>query len=57
MNPANDIIEGSYRVISTRDPSSRPFRSSPNRRRAVARIVLWNLALLVVVIFTPVILG
>ena len=57
MIPANDIIEGSYRVVSTRDPSSRPFSKSPNRQRAVARIILWNLVLFAGVIYIPIFLG
>jgi len=56
MTPANDIIEGSYRVVSTRDPSSQPFRNSPNRQRAVARIIFWNLVLFTAVIYIPILL-
>lgn len=51
---AHDIIEGSYRVVWTRDmPSDRP---SPNRRRAIARMVFWNLALVAAVIALPLVM-
>ena len=55
--PANDIIEGSFRVISTRDPSGQPLRKSPNRQRAVARMVFWNVVLFAAVIYGPILLG
>jgi hypothetical protein len=52
---AHDIIEGSFRVIGTRDvPTARP---SPNRRRAIARMVVWNLALMAVVVALPLMTG
>jgi hypothetical protein len=57
MTHANDIIEGSYRVVSTSDPSSRPFSKSPNRQRAVARIIFWNLVLFTAVIYLPILVG
>lgn len=48
---AHEIIEGSYRVVWTRDlPSDRP---SPNRRRAIARMVVWNVALVAAAIGLP----
>lgn len=50
---ASDIIEGSYRVISTRNLS---WRTSPNRRRAVARMAVWNLALFAAVIAVPLVM-
>jgi hypothetical protein len=48
---ADDVIEGACRVIWTRDPPT--LRSSPNRRRAVARLVVWNLALTAAVVALP----
>jgi len=57
MIPANDIIEGSCRVISTRGLSNRPFRQSPNRQRAVARIIFWNAGLFAAVVYIPILLG
>ena len=57
MKPADDIIEGSWRVIDTRDLPSRPFSKSPNRQRAVARIVCWNLILFGAVIYLPILVG
>jgi hypothetical protein len=44
-------------VISTRGLSSRPFRQSPNRRRAVARIIFWNAGLFAAVVYIPILLG
>jgi hypothetical protein len=51
MTPTDDIIEGEFRVISTGEPL--PRRKSPNRRRTVARIALWNLAALIAAVFAP----
>jgi hypothetical protein len=51
--PAHDVIEASFRVVSTRDLPRRP---SPNRRRAAARIVLWNVALMAAVVGLPILL-
>ena len=48
-----DVIEGSFRVVSTRDLKPRP---SPNRQRAVARIVLWNVGLMAAVVALPILL-
>jgi len=39
---AQDVIEGEFRVVASR-PLPRPFRLSPNRQRAAARILIWNL--------------
>lgn len=50
------ILEGSYRVVSTEVLPVKP-RRSPNRERAVARIVLWNFAFAAAVVFLPQILG
>jgi hypothetical protein len=51
------VIEGSFRVVATRDlPAARPFRSSPNRRRAAARIAFWNLAVTIAVVGLPIVL-
>lgn len=52
-HPSTDVIEGSFRVVSTRDVSRRP---SPNRRRKVARIVVWNVALMAAVVALPILL-
>ena len=57
MTPATDIIEGSFRVVASRDPAERPFRNSPNRQRTVARIVFWNAVCFAAVIFLPVLAG
>jgi hypothetical protein len=46
------IIEGSFRVVATHVETR---RNSPNRRRAAARIVVWNLAFVVAVIAIPLI--
>jgi hypothetical protein len=51
---STDIIEGSYRVVSTRVVTA---RRSPNRDRLVARIALWNGALLMAAVFLPQLLG
>ena len=49
-----DFIEGAYRVVSIVDlPPSRP---SPNRRRAAARIVFWNVAVMAAVVVVPILL-
>lgn len=48
-----DVIEGSFRVVSTSDVARRP---SPNRRRAATRIVLWNIALMAAAIALPILL-
>jgi hypothetical protein len=50
---APDLIEGSYRVVSTADLPRRP---SPNRRRAAARIVLWNVAFMAAAVALPILL-
>lgn len=47
---APEIIEGEFRVIASRDLPRRP---SPNRRRAVARILCWNAIFVGVVLLTP----
>jgi hypothetical protein len=48
-----DIIEGSFRVVAERAP---PRRASPNRRRAAARIALWNTVLMLAVVAIPILL-
>jgi hypothetical protein len=48
-----DIIEASFRVVSTRPLQQRP---SPNRRRAAARIVFWNVAIMCAVVALPILL-
>ena len=52
---ANDIIEGAFTVVASRDMpiETRSFKNSPNRRRLAARIVLWNFALAFVVVGLP----
>ncbi len=45
-----EIIEGAYRVVATADASA---RVSPNRRRAAARIVVWNVIGMVAVVALP----
>lgn len=53
-SPASDIIEGEFRVLATRDePVRRTFRNSPNLRRALARIFVWNCALVALVVGLP----
>lgn len=47
---ASDVIEAPFRVVST----DLPRRASPNRRRAAARIVLWNFALLAAIVALPI---
>jgi hypothetical protein len=49
-SPAADIIEGEFRVIASREAVRRP---SPNRRRAVARILCWNAIFVGVVLAVP----
>jgi hypothetical protein len=52
-----DFIEGAYRVVSIVDlPPSQPTRPSPNRRRAAARIVFWNVAVMAAVVVVPILL-
>lgn len=51
----HDVIEGSFRVISTLDPIAPP-RRSPNRRRAAMRIAFWNSALLIALVAAPLVL-
>jgi len=48
-----DVIEGSFRLVSTRDLPRRP---SPNRQRAVARIVFWNVAFMAAIVAMPILL-
>jgi len=48
-----DVIEGSFRVVATRDAPKRP---SPNRQREVARIVFWNVAMMAAVVALPILL-
>ena len=49
------VIEGDFRVVATRELPTAPksFRSSPNRRRAAARIVFWNVAVVAVAVGLP----
>jgi hypothetical protein len=51
-----DIIEGSFRVVSSRPVRARGW-ASPGTRRTVARIVLWNCVVVVAVVFVPQLLG
>ena len=52
--PDQTIIEGDFRVVATRElPAAKSFRNSPNRRRAAARIVFWNVAVVVAAIGLP----
>lgn len=48
--PAADIIEGEFRVIASRAAARRP---SPNRRRAVVRILCWNAIFVGVALAVP----
>jgi hypothetical protein len=48
---APDIIEGSFRVVSTVDLKP---RRSPKRDRLVARIVFWNVAGMIAVVALPI---
>ena len=51
---AQPIIEGEFRVVATRVASVRkPFSKSPNRQRAVARIMFWNAALVGLAVVIP----
>ena len=56
------VIEGTFRLIAerelpTRTASARPARKSPNRQRAVARIVFWNLAVVFAAVVLPYLIG
>lgn len=48
---APQIIEGTFRVVATRDAQAP--RKSPNRQRQVARMVFWNSAMLVALVVAP----
>jgi hypothetical protein len=48
-----DIIEGSFRVVSTDDLKP---RRSPKRDRLVARIVFWNVTAMIAVVALPILL-
>ncbi|MEW5685318.1 MAG: hypothetical protein AB1942_10395 [Pseudomonadota bacterium] len=48
--PPPDIIEGTFRVVATTELAP---RGSPNRRRAAARIVIWNILALAVFLALP----
>ena len=50
-HPEAEIIEGEFRVIASRPIPAR--RNSPNRRRLIARIALWNAAGVLALIFLP----
>ena len=50
-------IEGSYRVVATAVmPAGKP-RRSPNRERAVARIVFWNCTFMAALVVLPQLFG
>jgi len=50
------IIEGSFTVVASRVlPAQR--RKSPNRQRAVARIVFWNLTVAFAAVALPYLIG
>jgi hypothetical protein len=52
-----DVIEGAFRVVAIADlPAPGAARASPNRRRAVARIVFWNLAVVAAAVVLPILL-
>ena len=51
-----DIIEGSFRVVSSRPIPARGW-ASPGARRMVARIVLWNCVLVLALVFAPQLIG
>ena len=46
-----DLIEGSFRLVSSQ---TLPHRLSPNRQRAVARMVFWNVAFMVAIVAMPI---
>jgi len=48
---STDVIEGSFRLVSSQ---TLPHRPSPNRQRAVARMVFWNVALMVAIVAMPI---
>jgi len=48
-----DVIEGSFRVVATSDLKP---RRSPNRARAVARLVVWNVTMMAAVVVLPIVL-
>ena len=50
-HPQADVIEGVFRVVASRPLA--PLRKSPNRRRLVARIALWNAAAVLAVVLVP----
>ena len=50
-HPESDVIEGVFRVVASRPLP--PLRKSPNRRRLVARIALWNAAAVLAVVLAP----
>ena len=50
-DPETDVIEGEFRVVSTRR-LPHP-RKSPNRRRLIARVAIWNAAAVLAVVLIP----
>jgi hypothetical protein len=46
-----DVIEGEFRVVASRPIPAR--RKSPNRRRLIARIALWNAAAVLAILVIP----
>jgi hypothetical protein len=50
-----EIIEGTFRVVASRELPA-PRKGSPNRRRAVARILFWNCAAVFAVVAVPYVL-
>ena len=50
-HPDSDVIEGTFRVVASRPLA--PVRKSPNRRRMIARVALWNLAAVLAVVLIP----
>ncbi|MBX3485172.1 hypothetical protein [Phenylobacterium sp.] len=53
-NPADIIIEGEFRVVAERTLTA---KSSPNTRRAVARILCWNAIFVGAVLVIPHLIG
>ena len=50
-----EIIEGVWRVVAVADlPAAAAERGSPNRRRAVVRILFWNVVGLAAVVALPI---
>jgi hypothetical protein len=51
LHSETDIIEGEFRVIGSRPLPQ--WSRSPNRRRLIARVALWNAAAVLAVVLIP----